>query len=139
MVTGLYAGLFALALIFLIGNVARLRMKHRVSLGTGQNEILTRASRAHGNFIETVPMALIVMAVAELGGAALWFIHVLGVLMVLGRISHYFGLTTGKGYGRWRVTGMVLAMIVYLLGGLMIMLLAAGAGLPAFLSAHAIQ
>lgn len=121
MVTGMYAGIFALAAVFLIINVVKRRMKYKVSFGAGGEKDLERYIRAHGNFMETVPLALILIGVAEFNGASLWLVYTMGDLMCLSRLLHYFGLTTGKGYGKLRGWGMLLTFFVYVLG--------AGAGL----------
>ncbi|MCD8493906.1 MAG: MAPEG family protein [Alphaproteobacteria bacterium] len=116
MVTGLFAALFALGQIFLSVKIVRLRMKHKVSLGDGGVKPLNTMMRAHGNFTETVPLALILMGLAELGGAPLWTIFVLGAMMVISRASHAYGLLTPPGYGGGRFVGMVLTFSVYALG-----------------------
>lgn len=116
MITGLYAGLCALFAVFLVMNVVRRRFKYKVSLGDGGNDDLNRFMRAHGNFMETVPIALILMLIVELRGASFWMVHWMGILLLLGRGCHFFGLTTGKGYGKWRMAGMALTLAVYIIG-----------------------
>lgn len=117
MITGFYAGLCALILVFLIVNVVRRRLKYRVAFGSGDHPDLNRHIRAHGNFVETVPLALVLLLVMEMRGAPFWIIHWLGALLVLGRISHIIGVTTGKGYGPYRMAGMILTVSVYVIGG----------------------
>lgn len=119
MTTGIYAALFAFGLIALTFRVALLRMKHKVVLGAGENQELERNMRAHGNFVETVPMALVLMMILELNGALPWVIHWLGLLMIISRVSHFIGLTTGNGYGAYRTGGVFLTFAVYLIGGLL--------------------
>lgn len=116
MISGIYAAAFALIQIWMILKVAMTRRGEKVSLGDGGNDTLSRKMRGHGNFVETVPMALFLMVIAELSGAPLWCIHVLGLLMLCSRILHYIGLTTGTGYGKPRVYGMMLTFLVYVLG-----------------------
>jgi uncharacterized membrane protein YecN with MAPEG domain len=122
MITGFYAALAAFALIGLILNVAFRRMRLRVSLGDGGYEELSRYIRAHGNFIETVPMALLLMLLLELSNTAFWIVHGLGFLLIASRIFHYFGLTTGKGYGRFRVWGMMCMIAIYITSACLLML-----------------
>ncbi len=116
MITGFYAGLCAFFAIFMVMNVVRRRMKYRVSLGDGGNDDLNRFMRAHGNFVETVPIALLLMLIIEMRGAPFWVVHWLGVLLLIGRGVHFIGLTTGKGYGKWRMAGMALTLTVYIIG-----------------------
>jgi uncharacterized membrane protein YecN with MAPEG domain len=117
MITGLYAGLCAFMMMVLVLRVVARRIKHRVSLGDGGNDDLNRHMRAHGNFAETVPLALLLMLLLEMRGIPFWILHWLGALLVMGRISHIIGLTTGKGYGPYRMAGMILTMSVYIIGG----------------------
>ena len=78
--------------------------------------------RAHGNFVETVPMALILMLCIELSPSDLlsfktYILHILGCTMVTSRFLHFVGLTNPPGYGKWRVAGMALTFGVYAAGG----------------------
>lgn len=119
MITGLYTAVLAFLQIVFTLNIVRLRRGNKVSLGDGGHDHILRKIRAHGNFTETVPLALILMILAELSGSPLWCIHVLGLMLIAGRTLHYAGITTGKGYGSLRFYGMVLTLSVYLLGGLL--------------------
>lgn len=119
MISGIYAAVFALIQVWMILKVAMTRRGEKVSLGDGGNDTLSRKMRGHGNFVETVPMALFLMVIAELSGAPFWTIHLLGLLMLCARILHYVGLTTGTGYGKPRFYGMMLTFLVYVLGALL--------------------
>ena len=91
-VTPLYA--LALGLIFLIlfMRVSSVRSDAKISYGDGGNALLLQRMRQHGNFIECVPFVLILMILAEGMGAPALYIHISGVLLVVGRIAHPFGL-----------------------------------------------
>ncbi len=78
----------------------------------------------YGNFTEVVPLAVLLMSVAELGGAPHWIIHWMGVLMVLSRILHARGLLRPPGYGSYRMAGVLLAMAVFLIGAVLCVTLA---------------
>lgn len=130
MVTGLYAAVLAVLQIIFTLNVVQLRRGEKVSLGDGGHEALNRKIRAHANFTETVPMALILMLVAEFSGAPLWSVSVLGAVLLISRVMHYIALTTGKGYGSLRVYSMVLTLSVLLLGAVLCAVLS----LPVLLS-----
>jgi uncharacterized protein len=60
-----YAGIFALMYFFLTMRVARRRGQMRIPLGSGGDAELERRIRAHGNFIEYVPLALILLGFME--------------------------------------------------------------------------
>lgn len=49
------------------------------------------AMRRHANFVECVPLALILIALLEMNGVAGGAIHGLGAGLVLARLSHAFG------------------------------------------------
>ncbi|MCC6902085.1 MAG: MAPEG family protein [Polyangiaceae bacterium] len=91
-VTALYGALNAILNVGLAANVSRNRGKHNVSLGSGQSKEMELAMRAHGNNAEFVPLALVMLLIAELsGGASLW-LHVLGGSLFVGRVLHPIGL-----------------------------------------------
>lgn len=117
MITGLYAAFFALMQIALTRNIIRLRYANKISLGDGGIEPLQTAVRIHGNFTETVPMALILMGIAEFSGAPFWAVHGLGAAMIVSRISHAYALSTPPGYGTFRIIGMGLTFLTYVTGG----------------------
>ena len=64
----IYAGFLGLVFIFLSVRVIRARRQERVALGDGGNPQVRRAMRVHANFAEYVPLALILIAFAELQG-----------------------------------------------------------------------
>lgn len=114
MLTGLYAGILGLWLVFLILSVVRLRWKHKVGLGAGGNDALGRAIRIHGNFVETVPFVLILMGLMEFYGYQAWLIHLAGILLILSRFLHWYGLrhSAGPSFGRMAGTICVLTVVV---------------------------
>lgn len=117
--TSLYAGFFALLYLMLSLYVVRKRWRHQVGLGDGGKREMLRAIRIHGNFVEYVPMALIIMLILELGAKPPMAIHGLGSILVAGRILHIFGLLKTVGTSSYRIMGMVLTYLVYIVGGLM--------------------
>ncbi len=91
-VTAFFAGLMGLMLVILSVNVIVDRYRYRVSLGDGGHKDTGRKIRAQANFAEYVPLALILMGVAEIQGVSADFLKVMGWLLVAGRISHAFSL-----------------------------------------------
>jgi uncharacterized membrane protein YecN with MAPEG domain len=70
----------------------QLRGKTGISVGDGGNIELLLAMRRHANFIEVVPLALIIIALSEMNGAPGWAIHAMGaVLTVAGCVARRFG------------------------------------------------
>lgn len=111
-ITALYGALNALFNIVLAFRITRLREKHRVSLGMGDVPELTVAIRAHANNAEYLPLALVMLLLAELcGGSSIW-LHVLGGTLLLARISHAFGLPRkAPNPLRWMGTALTFAGI----------------------------
>jgi len=107
-ITGGYAALLALLYLALSGLVIRQRLRHGVPIGLGEAEGLLRASRAHGNFAEYVPFALVLILLLEQGGAALWLLHGLGVALLLGRLSHAWGISRLPERLLFRQLGMLM-------------------------------
>ena len=104
-VTPVYAGLLALLFIFLSVRVIGMRRSARVALGDGGNPALLRRQRVHGNFAEYVPLALILMALAELQNPPGWMIHAIGIPLLLGRAAHAYGVSCEPEMLRVRVSG----------------------------------
>ncbi len=112
-----YAGFFGIMLVLLSWRIVRLRHKygsfnHKMNEG-GHNE-MTAAVRAQGNFIEYLPLALLLMWMLETMQFSAWIIHALGVLLILARLLHVHGLNEpgGNGAGRKRGTRLTWTQIV---------------------------
>lgn len=121
MITGFYAGLLALWLVFLILSVVRLRWKYRVGLGDGGEKELTRAIRIHGNFTETVPMVLILMGLMEYAQAVpAMALHGFGVALVLSRLVHWRGLSGSSTTSFGRTAGTVAVNLLLAAGAVIL-------------------
>ena len=96
-VTALYAAILGLVLIGLAARIARLRNQTKIGIGYEGSDVLSRAVRAHGNFIEYAPIGLILMALIELNGAPAGLLHGLGAALVIGRLLHAWGLSGSVG------------------------------------------
>jgi uncharacterized protein len=90
-ITALYAGLLALVSIGVSFPAGSLRGKLGVSVGDGGNKDLQLAMRRHANFVEYVPLALILIALLELNGVATRTLHILGAGLVIARLAHATG------------------------------------------------
>lgn len=101
----------ALLNLWLAMRVGRVRMSEKVSIGDGGNESLIRRMRAHSNYVENTPFVLILIALVELGlGPSLWLWGA-GVLYLVARILHAFGMD-GLGWGR--TAGVLISMLTQL-------------------------
>ena len=81
------------------------RSASNTSIGDAGNMELLQKIRRHGNFIEWVPFVLVLMVLAELQGAGSLWLHSAGVLLVIGRIAHPFGLAIGNAGHPLRYVG----------------------------------
>lgn len=113
--TGFYAALLTLLYLILAVRIIRLRWKHRVGIGTGQAEDLKAAVRVHGNFIEYVPLALILLAIIEFSGIATLWVHGIGIVLVIARLAHAVGLTRTVGASTPRAIGVAGTFAVLIL------------------------
>jgi uncharacterized protein len=119
LITAIYAALLGLLLLALTVNVSRLRRARRVGIGHGEHEDLHRAIRAHGNFVEYVPMALILLLSVELLAYRAWIVHGLGMALVIGRLLHGYALTRYAGPSAGRAAGIGLTWLVILAASLL--------------------
>lgn len=103
--TTLYALPLILIFLILFFRVSARRSDLKVSIGDAGDAILHERIRQHGNFIEWVPLGLILMALAEASAANSIALHCAGGLMVLGRILHPFGLKAGNAAHPLRIVG----------------------------------
>jgi uncharacterized membrane protein YecN with MAPEG domain len=103
MVSALYAVLGALLLIKFSFDVVRLRMQYRVSTVTAVFRAAKRYphSRQCGRIH---PRALILLLFMEMNGAETWMVHICGLLLIAGRLMHYYGFH--HRLFRWRRSGM---------------------------------
>ncbi len=106
-VTGFYAALLAFLILALGLRVVVLRWRTRTGIGDGGDRGLARAIRVHGNAIEYVPLALVLMLVAELGHASPALLHGCGIALCAARVLHAAGLSRRSGATPERFVGTV--------------------------------
>ena len=113
-----YAALLALLFIALSIRTIRARRAHKVAIGTGGHVALERAMRVHANFAEYVPLALLLLAMAELRGVPALVLHALALALLVGRGAHAWGVSQAPEDFRFRVTGMMCTFAVIVLTAL---------------------
>ena len=90
--TTLYAlPLIAVWLVLWI-RVTMIRSAMGCSIGDAGDPRLLLKIRQHGNFIEWVPLALLLMILAEAQGTDALWLNLAGALLLIGRVAHPFGL-----------------------------------------------
>ncbi len=105
-VTALYAALLAPLFLLLSSRVIRARRDVRVAVGDGGDALLARRMRVQANFAEYVPLALLLLAMAESLGTSVWLLHALGIALVAARLSHAFGMSQPAENFAFRVAGV---------------------------------
>ncbi|HEY4370535.1 MAG TPA: MAPEG family protein [Burkholderiales bacterium] len=107
-----YAALLGLLGALLTVRVILYRGRFRAGEGDGGQAPLRRAIRAHGNFIEHAPLAMLLIVLAEGLAALPLVIHVLGVLLLIGRLASAWQLSRSLGPGALRGVGAAATLIV---------------------------
>lgn len=119
-ITALYAAILALIFVYLSRRIIKIRRKVKSAIGDAGDEQLKRAIRAHANFIEYVPLALLLFAFLEFQHAPAVLIHLLGILLVIGRIVHAYGLSQIKEDYRYRIVGTVITLNIILASAILV-------------------
>ncbi len=108
MITPVYAAILALLFVLLSFRTIRYRRRFSVAIGSGDQVLLARASRAHANFAEYVPLGLLLIWFIETGAAMPLLVHALCLLLLAGRVIHAYGISQERENLRFRITGMVM-------------------------------
>jgi len=69
---------------------------------------MLRAMRVHSNFAEYVPLSLLLIFMLESAGSPGALIHALCFCLVIGRVSHAYGVSAVAENYRFRVFGMAM-------------------------------
>ncbi len=117
-VTILYAGLLGLISVAIAIVVGRVRGKADVSIGDGGNVDLIAAMRRHANFVEVVPLALILIGLLELNGVGKSAIHGLGASLVIARLCHAVGYGTNDSLVTLRIVGAAVSTLIILVASI---------------------
>lgn len=123
--TALSAACLMLIQVVLMFSVIKSRGDLSIFIGHGDNSMLERKIRAHGNFIENVPTFLIGLLLLELMiGSGLWVL-VLGAVVVA-RLSHAIALMANSGVTAGRLIGTLGTVIPTVVTAGYLILLAVG-------------
>lgn len=125
-ITSMFAALLTLLLLVLSIRIIRIRWQERVGLGIGESKALEVAVRVHGNFVEYVPLALILLALVEFSAASPVLLYGLGGLLFVARVCHAIGLTRSIGTSIYRTIGVLGTFIVLLVQALYLLGLVVG-------------
>lgn len=121
MITPIYAALLAFLYIYLCVRVIKLRIRYQVGIGSGNQPELERAIRVQGNFSEYVPFALLLVWMLETVAVSVIWVHCFGLLLLIGRALHAYGVSQVKETLKFRQMGMMSTFAVILLSALMLL------------------
>lgn len=91
-------------------------MKEGIGIGDGGNSQLARAIRIHANAVEWALPVLLLMLIAELNRAPALLLHACGVVLIIARVLHAYGLrrSAGRSTGRFAGAGLTWATLLVL-------------------------
>ena len=116
MITAFYSSLLAILFFVLSVRVIALRGNPAFAFmaqGKGDEELLQRAIRAHGNFAEYVPFMLIILYLLEESGTSPAKLHVLGGVFLSGRMMYGVCMGFMRSNMPLRVGGTVLTLLPF--------------------------
>tara|TARA_R110001592_G_scaffold91754_4_gene268269 strand:- start:7199 stop:7588 length:390 start_codon:yes stop_codon:yes gene_type:complete len=118
-ISPLYISLLALLIIVLAYRVTTFRRSENVSLGEdNSSKMMKSAIRAHGNAVENIPVAALLLLMLELNSLNPLLLHIFGGVLVVSRVAHALGLsqrngpTPGRFYGTLFTWLLIVIMLV---------------------------
>ncbi len=119
-ITALLAGVFAIVFVPMTVSIGVRKSQVGVMFGDGGDDVLFRRIRAHANFLEYVPLTLILMAVAEMNHASALFLYITGAVFFVARMAHYYVLNYRDSPSLRKATmlgtmGAILSFAIWLL------------------------
>jgi uncharacterized protein len=124
--TAIYTAILGLFAALLTVNVIVNRVRAKVDIADGGVAGLAQAIRAHANFAEQAPLALIVIAFAETLGTRAWLVHVFGVALVLARLASAIGLNRTLQQSPPRQLGASVTALVVIAASIAVLLAIGG-------------
>ena len=121
-VSTIYAAILGLMFVPFTAYVGIYRVQNKILLLDGGDQELARRIRAQANFIETVPLAVILLILMEFNGASATWIHSLGITLVVARFMHYVTIATNPANTAPRGLGMVGTFAVYLVAAVWLLM-----------------
>lgn len=118
------AAILALLGVVLTVRVILKRVKYRIDYADDGNSDLAQAIRAHANFVEQAPLAIIVLTFAEALGAAQLTVMGLGMAFVITRFLSAIGLSRSLGQSFLRQSSAGLTAVIFIVTSLIVLYLA---------------
>jgi hypothetical protein len=121
-ITPLYAGILGLVLLALSYRVSHFRLRFKVGIGDGGRPEVAQAMRVQANFVEYVPLCLVMVLLVELTGHPAWLVHALGGVLTVGRLLHAWGFSRNPNKSPGRFAGIIATWLVLLAASLILIL-----------------
>ena len=117
-ITPLYAGLLALVFVVLSALVVRQRViLDKAPAGADETD-LNKSMRVQANFVEYVPLTLVLMLCTELLGAPSVAVHAMGISLLAARLAHAIGMSRTPQVVSLRAVGFLLTVLTLVLSAL---------------------
>jgi len=113
MITPLYAAPIAALFIALSIRIIVYRRTHKLGLGDAGDKSLMKRMRAQANCAEYAPFALVLMLLVELQNAPAVVVHIIGAMLLVGRVLHGYGFSASPPVMNLRVAGTLLTLTSY--------------------------
>jgi uncharacterized membrane protein YecN with MAPEG domain len=126
MTTALCAAILGLLGAALTANVIVARVGTGVTAGDGSMARLAQAIRAHANFVEQAPIALILIGFAEASAARPIVVNILGIALIAARFASGIALNRSLGPSPLRQFGGGMSVLVAAAASITILLALAG-------------
>ena len=112
-IVAFYIALNLILAPILMYRVGQVRMGKKINLGDGGDALMLSRIRAHGNFTENAPLALLgLVGIAMLGGGyTIIILHIFGAAFFIGRILHALGMSGTFSQGR--LLGTLLTLLTF--------------------------
>ena len=101
MITLLYAAILGLLSVLLANQVLYVRLRG----GKEEKWRSNATERVQANFVENVPLALSILFIFEYSSSSNNLIHIVGILLVLFRLLHAWGMSKNEGANYPRLIG----------------------------------
>lgn len=111
-IVALYIALNLILAPLLMFRVGQVRLGKKINLGDGGDALMLSRIRAHGNFTENAPLALLGLIGLAMLNAHPIALHIFGAAFFIGRILHAMGMAGSFGQGR--LVGTVLTLLTFL-------------------------
>ena len=93
-ITLVFAAIFGFLHVIFTLRVGNYRFKSKISLGDDGDRELLKRIRAHGNFTENVPIALLLILLNDLNGAEDNTLMLMGSTLLIARLTHDLTIVT---------------------------------------------